>query len=236
MREWAKLVQKACDLALVICAFASVNDMSKCEGLFLGDLGNIRIMPITGKLNSWDGRSFIPEQHDAWYLIVSKLLSGGRVTETEGTNLYSNWGWSVYINTFGDLDPSALYPGEICIACGVPVRDGDVGHFIKDGPLMNQDGPLMTRCERVNEVTSVRCEPETKPATPIVALRDDSFFISVRFSLPTYGYFAAGYGILHKLRWDAYTVDECSHRGAETPLYLPISAATLQVRYGILLT
>jgi hypothetical protein len=73
----------------------------------------------------------------------------------------------------------------------------------------------------------VRCELETKPATPIVALRDDIFFISVRFSLPTYGYFAAGYGILHKLRWDAYTVDECSHRGAETPLYLPISAATV---------
>ena len=61
------------------------------------------------KLSTWDGGSIYDLGEDVWLEVIGQLMLGhhGKI-ELKGTALLSDRGWSAYVNTFGDADPSSL--------------------------------------------------------------------------------------------------------------------------------
>src|SRR5205814_4718414 len=81
-----------------------------------------------------NGTDAIPLCHDGWYEVLSRMMFGGKFTDAGDSCLISNWGWSMYMSSFGDIDPTGVIPGLLTVKPGVPSRDGERRTRVIDGP------------------------------------------------------------------------------------------------------
>jgi hypothetical protein len=224
--SWELLRARAYDLALVILAFSAVGNLNECESLVLGPLTNIHTIHISTRIMNWDGRSPLPVDHRTWYMLIAHLLCGRKDVDLHDTFLYSNWGWSVYVDSLGSEDPTLVTPGKIWIKYGTPHRNGDYAHSIKNGPYkVTHTIPQCSSVESADQILRPRCMTSVSMLPFLVALRADTFVVSVRYKTDI-GTCLIGYGDLHRLRWEAQILEPCSHRVAneEHPLDIGITS------------
>jgi hypothetical protein len=229
--RWDLLLQRACDLALVILAFSTVGNLKECESLVLGPLANVSTLYIAADITSWDGRLPIEVGHCTMYLVIARLLAGRRQVDLDNTFLYSNWGWSVYLDSLGSDDPMLVTPGKIWIKYGAPYQNGEYAHSIKNGPyIARSDIPLCRPVESSDRILRLSCMTVVTILPFLVSLRSDSFLVSGRFKTPN-GICAFGYGDLHFIRWSAQMLEPCAHRVANEEHPLDIGMASVSGMY-----
>jgi hypothetical protein len=225
--RWDLLRQRACDVALVILAFSAVGNLHECDGLLLGPIGNVSTLYMATALTSWDGRLPIDVGHFQMYLTIARLLGGRKRVDLDNTFLYSNWGWSVYIDSLGKDDPMDVIPGRIWIKKGIPYRNGEYAHCIKNGPYnVHTDMPPIRRIESSDGILRLDCMTTVSILPFLVSLRSDTFFVSGRFKSRN-GICAFGYGDLHFIRWSAQMLDPCAHRVANEEHSLSVGMASV---------
>lgn len=132
---WDRMLETVRYLSVVILAFASVRDLKDCAELPLcHSLQVLSRHDLIIQMNHWDGKSRVWIPEDTWFLVLVQLLVGDKATvDPESTCLISRHGWSVYLSTFGDADPSFTDAGYVVIKRGVPCLNGVWKHAIVDG-------------------------------------------------------------------------------------------------------
>jgi hypothetical protein len=166
--------------------------------------------------------------HWTWYMITALLLCGRKDLDLYKTFLYSNWGWSVYINSLGNDDPTAVTPGKMWIKYGIPHRNGNFAHSIKNGPynVFHKISQCM-RVEGSDQILRPGCLTAVSPLPPLVALRLDTSVVSLQYKTIN-GTCSFGYGDLHFMRWEAQMPQPCAHRVANEEH--PLDAGITSVR------
>ncbi|KAI9723888.1 MAG: hypothetical protein M1828_004007 [Chrysothrix sp. TS-e1954] len=140
-----RLLDRIARLAEVVALFAHVVNLDACLQIPLrvsnessGLMGALAIGNTANKLRIGE--------HDIFHGIA-RLLSDGftkplredvpRSQTLSGHQiyLYSDWGWSVYLDTVGDKDPTDVRPDLVHVRHGVPTskRSGARKQFIRDG-------------------------------------------------------------------------------------------------------
>lgn len=108
--EWSRLRQIAMQLSTLILAFAHVTDLHAASGLPLCQFPHLLYgTDLFKQIATWDGSKPLQIKSDVWFELIVQLTIG-HTTETsfETTSLISARGWSIFLNTFGDADPSYI--------------------------------------------------------------------------------------------------------------------------------
>jgi hypothetical protein len=112
--EWPRFRQIAMQLSTLILAFAHVTDLHAASGLPLCQFPHLLSgTDLLKQIATWDGSKPLQIKSDVWFEVIVQLTIG-HTTETsfETTSLISARGWSIFLNTFGDADPSYIGIGN----------------------------------------------------------------------------------------------------------------------------
>jgi len=107
----SKLCCIAIQLSILILAFANVSDIHACSDLPLTRFPNLLCSNYLWRQIDKGGRSnLIYVESDVWLEIIIQLTIGHKSELSFGTenSLISARGWSIFLNTFGNADPSYL--------------------------------------------------------------------------------------------------------------------------------
>ena len=123
---WQSMLETTKYLSVVLLAFAFVKDLDVCADLPLSQTLNLLSQnDLVLQLNAWNGKSRIWIPEDCWFLVLGRLTVGHKTAiDTTSSCLVSDRGWSVFLNTFGNVDPIYTDPGHIAVKKGVPCRKG----------------------------------------------------------------------------------------------------------------
>ena len=106
---WPELCLAASQLCVLVLAFAHVTDLDSCSDFEMSENhGTLASSELSMAVAEWDGTSPIEfDNDDEWFQILALMLIGhtGEV-EFPDISLLSHWGWSIYLSTHGDSDPS----------------------------------------------------------------------------------------------------------------------------------
>ena len=222
---WSQLVTLARELAIVILALSNVSCLKECELWRLGCLNSVKSSTMVQKTMRWDGKKHIPLRHDDWYDLLGRLMLGRKFVSPGPSCTISNWGWSMWMSTFSDIDPLGVVPGLLTVRNGVPSRNGERRNKVVDGPVGGFAGPPPRVCETSGDSATSRCTLEAIVNARMTGIRDDQFVVSVRFSSKD-GELRTGYREMHRLRWNTFILRDCSHQPTAT-VELPIGTATV---------
>lgn len=223
--HWNNLLRRARELALLILALSTINDLNKCQQWPLGGLDCIRSSIMAEKLEDWNGRQSITLHHDGWYDLLGHMMLGRKYAGPGDSCVISNWGWSMWMSTFTDVDPLGVVPGELTVMHGVPSRNGERRTRVVDGPCnVSYTGPLWRHYERCGDMTTPRCEMTSELKPNLIGARGDEFIVSVRF-VSDDAVMNVGYRTMHKRLWDALLIGECDHK-PDTSTILSLGVAT----------
>ncbi|KAE8451814.1 hypothetical protein EG329_002654 [Mollisiaceae sp. DMI_Dod_QoI] len=108
---WIPLRHKALATSLLVLAFAHIADMDSAADLPMCEIVELlQQSELYKALRSWDGETQIPIHESVWLQIMALFMTGQSeiVKDLKGTCLLSNYGWSLFVNTFGASDPSYI--------------------------------------------------------------------------------------------------------------------------------
>ena len=220
---WLDLLTTATNLSLLLLGLNSV-DLSQCEQWPLGSIESLRNSTMAQRLAEWDGVRPLKIEHDGWYDLLGRMMLGGKSIGPGESCLISNWGWSLYMSSLGDLDPVRISPGLLTVKHGVPSRNGERRAKLVDGPL-EIIGPSsreeimndVTAIEKEGQIVSPRCVLDAEPKSVMVGTMNGQFVVSVRFGLGK-RIFHSGYREMHRVRWNAFVAEQCRHNQDYGPL------------------
>jgi hypothetical protein len=213
------------ELAMLILAFSNVSDLEGCGQWRFGCLNTIKSSNLVEEVMRWDGKRNLEVRHDTWYDLLGRIMLGRKFIQPGASCLISNWGWSMWISTFADVDPLEVVPGMLTVRHGVPSRNGERRNKIVDGPTGGFAGPPYQICENTGELATSRCTIDATVGTRMTGMRDDQFVVSVHFSFKD-SKIRTGYRQMHRLRWNAFVLPECTHQPSAA-VKLPIDTATI---------
>ena len=180
---WYFMLEKVRYLAVVILTFAFVRDLGSCKQLPLTHA--IEVLSrhhLILRMNQWNGTSPIWIPEDTWFLVLAELLLGHKASiEPQKTCLVSQRGWSIFLSTFGDADPSFTDAGCVVVKKGVPCRNGIWKHAIVDGPRVGR-GEDWEIVNGTGTRESLRCATPVYRKLPFCGDGVGNFVISLRFS------------------------------------------------------
>jgi hypothetical protein len=107
---WPDLRLRARLLSILFLAFAHVSDLPAASDLPLCQfLHLLSGCDLDNQVAQWDGSSQLQIKSNAWLEILAQLMIGHKdEVSHETTSLVCATGWSVFLNTFGDADPSFI--------------------------------------------------------------------------------------------------------------------------------
>ena len=214
---------------ILILAFSHVSEVEACAALPLvyGFHSTMFQEPIYKAFDSWDWKSPIQIAEDDWFILVCTILVGLRIRDEpratwERAFLISDYGWSVFFGNVGDLDPTGLDLGIMCIKRGIPFnprtnerkqRILDALHIVDDQPpnaIVHGSASFVPRC--VYKIM------ETKE---YFSSRRQEFWRTCRYDIsdnpsenkgPTNKFsLHYGYRHLHRALWGTMQTDPCEH-------------------------
>jgi hypothetical protein len=159
---WSELYSTASLLSILIVAFSQVRDLAACENLplhwYTDGLDGI---PLFIAHKNWDGLCKLAVAPNTWLKVFAALLDCDYDDEESGTRnsvaLISRRGWSVYVNTFGDMDSSSV-DESLLVSRGVPFRNGIYRHHVLDAAKdTNGKIEIMRVAEKAGEKAKIRC-------------------------------------------------------------------------------
>ena len=135
--------------------------------------------------------------------------------------LVSDRGWSVWIPTFGNADPTYVSAGDVVIGRGSPCRNGVWKYGVRDmqqGARLGQHHLIAPELgERSGQRASLRCAEKVSFEKALCGGIDDFFLISARFKrhgrLPVHDQILRyGYRELHTSLWWTRLTTNCNHK------------------------
>lgn len=165
-----------------------------------------------------------------------QLLVGDKTTvDAESTCLISRHGWSVFLSTWGDADPSFSDSGYVGIKRGVPFCNGVWKHTIVDDPTggWNNEWKVV---HTAGAKESLRCTNAVYKKPRFCGERDGSSLVNLRFGMETSLIKASnrtgsradsqgeieirrsGYRELFAALWGVQHTKPCQHKGLEITL------------------
>ena len=241
---WSQILNQAIQLSIFLLALAHVVNPEDCEDLrFAGfAFGSMCEHPLAQQLEEWNGKDALRIQDNAWLQAMAIPLLGHRThvwnLQWDRICLISDRGWSAWISTLGDLDPSFVSVGSVRVGRGSPCRNG----VWKAGILDSQPGNSyhfnistdVERAQSCGQATSLRCAEKVTMESPYCGEGDDVFLVSARLRLhdaipnqkPVHG---VGYKALQKYLWWAQLSKACSHGGQmRKDIKLDVDCATIK--------
>jgi hypothetical protein len=109
--DWPVFRDIAMQLSVLILAFSHVTNLDSCRDMPLCELpALIGQSALCAAIVDWDGKSQIVVNAHVWFEIIGLMMIGqtGDTFNLQATCLISGGGWSLYLNTFGDSDPSFI--------------------------------------------------------------------------------------------------------------------------------
>jgi hypothetical protein len=106
--DWPIICLAATHLSVLILAFAHVTDLEACSSFPMCERYSLlALSDLSANVAKWDGLSAIQIRDDVWFEVIALLIIGQTgAMNLQTTSLVSERGWSVYMSTFGDADPS----------------------------------------------------------------------------------------------------------------------------------
>ena len=238
-RKWNSITVHASRLAVFLIALAHVVNLEDCDDLMFPGLAFVEILghELARQVEEWDGKDALRVSEDAWLQAIAVPFLGfrGNVWKQPWAKicLISDRGWSAWISTFGDADPTYVSPGSITFGRGSPCRNGvwKAGIWDSGGSLNFRIDPL--KAESCGQMTSLRCAEAVSTDTPYCGEGDSVFVVSARFRLHRASHkpksvHRVGYKKLQRYLWWARTSKRCSHgRGTDRPVRLAVGCATI---------
>jgi hypothetical protein len=250
---WQNLLYYAKHLAILILAFAHVQDLSCCADLSLcRAIELLKQTDLSWSLHLWDGKGMLRIKEDAWFHTFILLLVGHRAEnlDRDSIALISDRGWSIYLSTLGKTVPDPTFTGQgyLAIRKGVPVRNGVWKHGIIDGPSQKSDTcPSNEHSEwqlvnAAGETVALRCAEKVQHERPLCGERGDQFVVSLRIGLHVKAqnlsfhdkrseqvyYRRTGFRELHMALWRVQKAKPCTHMvKSDDQITLPPACATV---------
>ena len=248
---WREMFETIRYLSVVILAFAFVKDLDCCIDFPISH--SLEVLSghiLIARLNEWDGKSIIWIPEDTWFLVLAQLLVGHKTnTDPSATCLVSDYGWSIFLSTFGDPDPSFADAGYVAVKRGVPCRNGVWKHSILDGPPGGY-GQGWKICQIAGALESLRCANDVVKDRPSCGDRYGSFLVNLHYTTKKsslagnspfgsadvapdlyrnnkgeYETRRSGYRELFAALWGVQRTQSCRHKSS--PITLPLSCASV---------
>jgi hypothetical protein len=203
-------------LSVLILAFAHVADLKSASDLPLCCSLDLLADHIVAKeLLIWDGKGVIETPEDSWFHAIALLMVGdARDIDLVSTSLVSDRGWSVYLSTFADSDPSFIDKGFVVVGKGVPYRNGVWKHTVLDGPKRGTEPSHLQIVHRSGEDASFQCASPACFDRPLIGEGHDSFVVSLRMVTEQQGLRhtrRTGYRELCAALWAVLPTSPCRH-------------------------
>ena len=230
---WFNLMSVARSLAVIILAFAHIQNLSSCEDLLLcNSPGILSEHVLVSQLDTWDGLKGLRVPEDVWFHAISLLIIGHKEgadrKSMKSMALVSDRGWSVYLCTFGFPDPTFVHAGSIKVEKGVPSKHGIRKHKIMDGPLAQFDKGWGFE-EVVRGQASNFAPKNIAQGRSLCGERSDAFVVNLRIVLQRNNaedVRRTGYRELAWALWIVTKTRSCQHsRRAPADLDLPVGCA-----------
>ena len=235
--RWESLVHTARVLSIVLIALAHVRDLPSCEELPLTlnyFWGVNQYDQFAVSTQTWSGSEDLFVYANTWLDVMSRLMTGHRFGADQYGNyddsgrayppqtsaascLISNRGWSLYIPTFGALDPELVNIDHISISRGVPCRNGVWKREVVDGPSQfvstgTSDWALV---ERACNVAELRCTNRVSRWRSLYGDRDDAFIVTLRLADHISDDYSVvrrtGYAEFYIALWQTHITAKCGH-------------------------
>lgn len=214
------------DLCILILALAHAIDLDAIGALLLNcELPFIHRHGLIQRVWNWNGQDTLYVGDGTWFEIVSLLMVGHRdtmdLTFIRSASLISESGWTVYMNSHGNLDPSYLEPGQIVIRQGVPCRNGVRKHAIIDLNIASVPRIIeRMHIHHPGEKVSLYSGIVTKWGHPFVGERGDNFVVSIRIFQEQMKHSTtrrSGYRELSRALWLVHKTTNCKHDALQLP-------------------
>ena len=232
-REFLKEVKVLTSLILI---FAHVIELDKCCDMPLRVRLGLSDLPFLFEEKTGEYSCRFQMESAVIFHTISGLLSSCRpqdysALESEGRILNSDFGWSVFLDTFGNKDPGQSRPGLIHIQKGTPTnkRTGERKLHISDGQdfatYLHNGAPSLTRSEYVP-----RAVARVRERTEYWTTQEDEFELTLYWLIepsPELGKAAKRgpneesihYGKMHESLWETFSTPDCTHPQSQRSLY-----------------
>lgn len=235
---WDILCRELRRCSIYIIAFVHVLNLEDCENLMFSGAAASEIAEhgLAKQLEDWDGHRNLYVSDDAWLQAIAVLLLGQRKrvwdSPWDRVCLVSDRGWSAWIPTFSDEDPTYMKAGCIFIGRGSPCRNGVWKSGVWDMPQQNRS--FMTepqKAEASGQQASLRCAQDVSFEKPFCGEGEDIFLVYARLkqhhSPHEQKVQRIGYRELQKSLWWAHITNKCRHGAQNVSIELPLGCATL---------
>ena len=221
--QWFTLCRYGTEVATILIALAHVANLEDCDDLMFSivDLDHMSEHPVIQQLKNWTGETPLYVKDDAWLQALAVPLISHRSyvwdLPWDKICLISDRGWSAWISTLANADPTYTSAGSVRIGKGSPCRKGVWKSGIWDVSVEHDD--VVTRTETATacgETTSLRCSEKVTLENPYCGEGDDVFLVCARFGRSTNSpkrnsIYRAGYKRLQHCLWQAQLSRRCSH-------------------------
>jgi len=174
-------------LSIIILAGAHIKDLELARNLPIScNLTRLSAHPLADQLLDWN----IPHSmagvtqdlqlsEDAWLHAFALLMVGSESDfDDKSTVLVSSRGWSVYLNSISDVDPSYTERSVVVVQRGVPFRGQVCKHYVVDGPQSRENLPLNVLFRSGEKIDLGSAKP-TATMRPIIGEKPDSFVVGL---------------------------------------------------------
>ena len=243
VESWSDLLYVTYDIVVLIFALSHVRDLNTCANL---PIGLMPLNPLRLQLRNWDGKSDLAVSSDTWFSAIAGLINGHRdALVSDKASLISDYGWSVFVSTFSNADPTFIDPTYVSVTRGVQRRHEIRKTGIVDGPISFNDSSstTWTVVENPGNVATLRCIEQVERSRTLCGEQMDNFILSI--CLKTYAppledlnsvtqksafktRVRAGYRAYHKALWSAQRSRRCEHSLQEhQEIRLPLDTVTM---------
>ena len=222
---WFSLCKYSNKIAVFLIALSHVANLEDCEDLMFSsdDLDHMSQHPVVQQLENWSGKTPLYVEDAAWLQALAVPLISHRSyvwdLPWDKICLISDKGWSAWISTLADADPTYTSAGSVRIRKGSPCRKGVWKSGIWD--VSQEHNRFLTsieKAERCGQTASLRCSEKVNLETPYCGEGDDVFLVCARFRLASSAtipkqksIYRAGYKHLQHCLWQAKFSRRCSH-------------------------
>ena len=241
--EWSQITYYCQTLCLFLLSVANVENFEVLDDFTINGVGTLSTHKhnLSTQVSTWDGHRELLVQEHSWLEIFAVPFLGHTWTLStvpwNRTCVISDRGWSAWISTFDDTDPSFIQGGSFFVGRGSPCRNGVWKTCVRDMDLpidVSEKEPLV-RAEATGQTSQLRCANDAKIRTPFCGEADRFFLIGCRFLFQLTSYPSrpwterrAGYRELQRSLWWTLKAIRCVHGGPETEsIVLPPNCCTI---------
>jgi hypothetical protein len=215
-------------LAVLVVVMASVSNIADCAKLpLLSDTSFLECVGFTGAVQRNKG-AVTCSSSDLFYMFCQMLVGLHFITEESsndnGSFMVSDFGWTVYLPSFGDHDPASTISERLFVRKGVPTnpKSGERKNRVCDAISLGSKDSFMP-CRQITDrgtTYTPRCLSRVIQRTEYYGSRKDSFHLDIAFKVHEQVQLEgdirkfdlhSSYSRFHAGLWNTVFTPPCSH-------------------------